>query len=122
MKQLFLTTDGRIVLNDVPRPTLRGPGAITQTKFSAISAGTEGTIMRMRRESPRSDAKDIGLGYSNAGVILETSAGLEGFRPGDAVVCEGGGYASHSEGCFISKNLLATCPAHVDLREAAFST
>lgn len=122
MKQLFLTTDGRIVLNDVPRPTLRSPGAITQTKFSAISAGTEGTIMRARRRNPDPKSSDLGLGYSNAGVILETGKGLDGFRPGDSVACEGGDYATHAQECFISKNLIARCPAHVDLREAAFST
>src|SRR5262249_17306844 len=103
-------------------PAVRGPGAITQTKFSAISAGTEGTVARDRRKNPNPNSQPIALGYSNAGVIVETSKGLNGFRPGDAVACEGGGYASHAQECFVSKNLLAHCPAHVDLREAAFST
>jgi len=141
MKQLYGTADGRVVIKEMPSPTLHGEGAIVQPKFSAISIGTEGTMLRERRdgvadshttkgfdttsrgrEKPDPVAKDLALGYSNVGVILETSPELDGFRPGDTVTCAGGGFASHAQQCYVPRNLLAHCPAHVDLREAAFTT
>ena len=128
MKQLFGTSDGHVVIREMPAPTLRGEGAIVQPKFSAISIGTEGTLLRERRagvaetHAAPGASKDLVLGYSNVGTILETSAGLDGFRPGDTVTCAGIGFASHAQQCYVPKNLLARCPANVDLREAAFTT
>ena len=51
-------------------------------------------------------------------VVVETSAQLDGLRPGDPVACQGGDYASHAEQCYVTRNLIARCPANVDLREA----
>jgi threonine dehydrogenase-like Zn-dependent dehydrogenase len=130
LKQLFGTPDGRVTIKEMPAPTLRGEGAIVQPKFSAISIGTEGTMLRERRAGVgeshavkgAAEANDLVLGYSNVGVVLETSAGLNGFRPGDTVTCAGIGFASHAQLCYVPKNLLAHCPSNVDLREAAFTT
>lgn len=128
MKQLFGTADGKVAIKEMPAPTLRGEGAIVQPKFSAISIGTEGTMLRERREGlvtshkAPGETKDLVLGYSNVGVVLETSTGLDGFRTGDTVTCAGIGFASHAQLCYVPRNLLARCPAGVDLREAAFTT
>ncbi|MBI4025946.1 MAG: zinc-binding alcohol dehydrogenase [Verrucomicrobia bacterium] len=146
MKQLFGTPDGRVAIKEMPIPALRGEGAIVQPKYSAISIGTEGTMLRERRagvadshttkgfdvaiatmargkrKKTGSSAKDLVLGYSNVGVVLETNAGLASFIRGDTVTCAGIGFASHAQQCYVPKNLLARCPANVDLREAAFTT
>lgn len=122
MKHVHLSIDGTLTLEEAPFPTLKGSGAITETKFSAISVGTEGTVLRNRRQTPEVNGVPFILGYSNAGVVLETSADYSAARPGDAVACAGGGWASHAERCYVPRNLLTRCPATVDLREACFST
>ncbi len=60
------------------------------------------------------------LGYSSAGVVLQSS--VEEFKPGDRVACAGAGYASHAEIVFVPKNLAVKIPADVDFDEAAFTT
>jgi polar amino acid transport system substrate-binding protein len=60
------------------------------------------------------------LGYSSAGVVIESS--VEVFKPGDRVACAGGGYASHAEFVFVPKNLVAKVPDNVTFEEAAFAT
>ena len=60
------------------------------------------------------------LGYSSAGVVIESS--VEPFKPGDRVACAGGGYASHAEFVFVPRNLVAKVPDNVTFEEAAFAT
>ena len=62
------------------------------------------------------------LGYSSAGVIVETGRELLGFQPGDRVACAGGGYAVHAEYGVIPQNLLVHLPDNVDFESAAFAT
>lgn len=62
------------------------------------------------------------LGYSSAGTIVETGAGLKGFKPGDRVACAGGGFAVHAEYALVPQNLLTHIPDNVDFDSAAFST
>ncbi len=60
------------------------------------------------------------LGYSSAGVVIESST--EEFKPGDLVSCSGAGYASHAEVIYVPKNLVAKVPENVSMKEAAFGT
>ncbi len=60
------------------------------------------------------------LGYSSAGIVIESSS--EKFKPGDRVACAGGGYANHAEEVFIPENLCVKIPDNVTLEEAAFTT
>jgi len=62
----------------------------------------------------------IPLGYSAAGVVLETGAGVKGFRPGDRVAVAGAGYASHAEAVWVPENLCVKVPENVDFEAAAF--
>lgn len=64
----------------------------------------------------------MALGYSSAGTILQTGAGLHGFRAGDRVACAGGGYAVHAEFAAIPQNLMVALPDNVDFEQAAFTT
>ena len=122
MKQLFGTAEGTVVIKEMPAPELRGTGAILQPKYSAISTGTESTMLRLWRAGHEAETKDLRLGYSTVGVVLESSPGLEGIRPGDLAAGAGIGFASHAQLCYVPKNLLSPCPAGVDLRQAAFTT
>jgi threonine dehydrogenase-like Zn-dependent dehydrogenase len=62
------------------------------------------------------------LGYSSAGIIVETGRDLVGFQPGDRVACAGGGYAVHAEYGMIPQNLLIHLPENVDYESGAFAT
>ena len=72
--------------------------------------------IRNQLDSPKA------LGYSSAGVVLETSSDITEFRPGDRVACAGDGYASHAEIIFVPKNLCVPLPTDVDLKAGAFTT
>ena len=58
------------------------------------------------------------LGYSSAGVVLESS--VPQFKPGDRVACAGD--AHHAEVVAIPKHLAALVPDNVSFEEAAFTT
>jgi len=60
------------------------------------------------------------LGYSSAGVVIESSS--EKFKPGDRVACGGSGYANHAEVVFIPENLCVKLPDNVSFEEGAFTT
>jgi polar amino acid transport system substrate-binding protein len=60
------------------------------------------------------------LGYSSAGVVIESS--VKEFKPGDRVACAGGGYANHSEIIYVPKNLAVKIPDTVSFQESAFTT
>ncbi len=62
------------------------------------------------------------LGYSSAGIILETGSALQGFKPGDRVACGGGGFAVHAEYAVVPQNLMVKLPDDVDFESAAFTT
>ncbi len=64
----------------------------------------------------------MALGYSSAGEVIEAGAGVEGFQPGDAVACAGGGYAVHAEVVTVPVNLLTPLPQAVAFDQAAFTT
>jgi polar amino acid transport system substrate-binding protein len=59
------------------------------------------------------------LGYSCAGIILESS--VEGFKPGDRVACAGA-TANHSEIVCVPKNLVVKFPDTITFEEACFTT
>ncbi|HYF03944.1 MAG TPA: bi-domain-containing oxidoreductase [Patescibacteria group bacterium] len=59
------------------------------------------------------------LGYSSAGIVLESS--VPEFKPGDRVACGGAG-ANHVEMSFVPKNLSVKIPENVSFEEAAFGT
>ncbi|MBI5403302.1 MAG: bi-domain-containing oxidoreductase [Ignavibacteriae bacterium] len=59
------------------------------------------------------------LGYSTAGVIIESS--VDNLKPGDRVACAGL-TANHSEVISVPKNLVVKIPENVSYEEASFTT
>jgi predicted dehydrogenase/threonine dehydrogenase-like Zn-dependent dehydrogenase len=66
-------------------------------------------------------APDVALGYSSAGIVLDTG-GVAAFRVGQLVACAGAGSASHAEVVSVPANLVAAVPEAVEPRPAAFTT
>jgi len=77
----------------------------------------EGLASTMRKVRDRLDA-DRPLGYSSAGIVLESRESP--FAPGDRVACAGTDAATHAEVNFIPRNLCARVPDAVPLDHAAF--
>jgi predicted dehydrogenase/threonine dehydrogenase-like Zn-dependent dehydrogenase len=67
-------------------------------------------------------SQDVPLGYSAAGVVLETGSAVTGVRPGQLVVTGGAGKASHAEFQVVPGLLCAPVPAGVGAQDAAFTT
>ncbi len=91
---------------------------------------TRQVIHKLRQEGPLSTYRTVmtrlespqPLGYSSAGVVLETGEEVHGFRPGDRVACAGAGYANHAEFVVVPENLVAHVPDGVSLEDACFAT
>ena len=66
-------------------------------------------------------APDAALGYSSAGIVVDTG-GVPEFRAGQLVACAGAGSANHAEVVSVPGNLVAPVPAGVPPRAAAFTT
>src|SRR4029077_20112068 len=115
---------GRPQLIEVPAPVPQAGSVLVDTRASVISSGTERAVVRSggsllqrairnpdlvrqtlrnARERGLSNtrdlvqgaiADDLPLGYSCAGVVLD-SGGVSDVVPGQLVACAGAGYANH---------------------------
>jgi len=84
-------------------------------------ARREGLLTTLDSALNRLD-QPLALGYSSAGTVVEVAQDITAFKPGDRVVCAGGGHAVHAEYALIPKNLLTLLPNHVDFESGAFAT
>ncbi len=84
--------------------------ALTDGPLSALDA------VRNRLDQP------MALGYSSAGTVVEAGSDLAGFKPGDRVICAGGGRAVHAEYAQVPQNLMAHLPETVAFEAGAFAT
>ena len=60
------------------------------------------------------------LGYSAAGIVVETGTEAHGFSPGDRVACIGQGFASHAEFISVPITMAVKISAQVSTQAAAF--
>lgn len=63
----------------------------------------------------------IPVGYSCAGIVVESGEGVVGFTAGDRVACAGVGYANHAEFVAVPDNLCVRLPDPVSFEDAAFT-
>src|ERR1035437_7195315 len=89
------------------------PNKVRQVLDKMRTDGLASTIetVRAKLEQP------VPLGYSNAGVVLETGPSVTEFKPGDHVVSNG----PHAEIVSVPKNLCAKIPNGVSDDAAAFT-
>ncbi len=152
MKQLLQNlAGGKTSVVDVPAPLVRPRHILVQVAASAISPGTERSVIDFAGKSLFDKARsrpdlvkqmvdkatregwlsaidavrsrldeEMALGYSNAGVVLEVGAGVNGLRIGDRVACAGGGFATHSQVVCVPANLVALIPSGDGLRQVSF--
>jgi predicted dehydrogenase/threonine dehydrogenase-like Zn-dependent dehydrogenase len=108
-----VTTSG----GSLPMRAIRNPGLVALTLRYAKDNGLRATVEAVRGAV----ADDTVMGYSSAGVVLDTG-GIPDFRVGQAVACAGAGSANHAEVVSVPGNLVAAVPDGVPLRDAAFTT
>src|SRR3984957_19974659 len=106
--------------------TERAVTALAQSSLLAKARARPGLVRQVGRRAPPEGppptrqtvlgrlAQDVPLGYSAAGVVLETGSAVTGVRPGQLVVTGGGGKARHAEFQGGPALLCAPVPAGVD--------
>ncbi len=82
-------------------------------------ARRDGVLEALRAASDRF-SRPAPLGYSCAGVVIETGEGVTDVRPGDRVACAGAGYAVHAEVVSVPRALVVPLPGAVDFDHGAF--
>ena len=108
------------MLVDLARKSLMGkaasrPDLVRKVIDKAKRDGIASTLQKVRSklDSP------IPLGYSCAGIVRETGAGVEELQVGDWVACGGAGYANHADFNVVPKNLCVRLPERGGLPLAA---
>lgn len=84
-------------------------------------ARREGILTTLESALNRLD-QPLALGYSSSGTVIASGRDMKDFKPGDRVVCAGGGHAVHAEFALVPKNLAAKLPSGVDFESGAFAT
>ncbi len=104
---------------DAPLPVraIRNPDLVRKALEHLREHGVRATLDLARGVT----APDSPLGYSSAGVVLDTG-GIASFRAGQLVACAGAGSANHAEVVSVPGNLVAAVPEGVGARAAAFTT
>lgn len=101
----------------LPMRAVRNPELVLRTLQHLREHGVRETVDVVRGVA----AEDTELGYSTAGVVVDTG-GVSDVAVGERVACAGAGSANHAELVSVPANLVAAVPEGVPLREAAFAT
>lgn len=105
--------DGKVAVFEKEVPEIKENYVLVKTDFSAISPGTETTMMKNSKDTI------VPLGYCAAGTITAIGEGVENFKQGDRVACYGAPYIYHAEYLLIPKTMCTKVPEDVDLKEAS---
>ena len=97
---------------------MKRPDLVKQVLENIQKEGLANTFSKVQNKLDTSKP----LGYSSAGIVLETGVENSGFKPGDFVACGGANYASHAEVVSVPRNLVVRIPDGVSFEEACFTT
>ena len=82
---------------------------------------TDGVVQALEGVRDKLDQSHA-VGYSAAGVVIETAKDVTDFRVGDRVACAGTDYASHAQVISVPRNLCVRLPEQLSFDEGAFGT
>lgn len=102
-----------IIEDELPKLEGKPSYVLVKTLYSVISPGTELTILS------NSEGKQVHLGYSAMGEVVECGSEITDVKKGDLVACYGAPYVHHDEFLLVPKTLYAKVPESVDPKEAA---
>lgn len=122
MKSIFADGKGGISIEDVPMPELFENSVLCKVTHSVISAGTEKGIIKNCIGLTRKEIlkKNIRLGYSGAGIVVDVKGSNINLKKGDRVAFYGSPYVSHSEYVVVPKNLIYPFNKKLKPEHAAF--
>lgn len=109
----MIAADKKVVIVNGEKPAIRSSYILVKTMYTAISPGTELTMIES------SAGKEISFGYSAMGVVEECGNNIKNVCEGDIVACYGAPYVNHAEYLLVPKNLYAKVPVGVEPKEAA---
>jgi threonine dehydrogenase-like Zn-dependent dehydrogenase len=113
--KVIAAKEGSVVILDMEDPAPMEGHLRIRTEYSAISPGTELTMIR------RSTANPAALGYSAVGIVESVGAGVTGWKVGARAACYGAPYVHHAELLSVPANLATPVPEWVAPEEAAFA-
>lgn len=111
----IVAKDQKVHIAEGVKPTIKPSYLLLKTLYSAISPGTELSLIGA------SGNREISLGYSAVGVVVECGEGVEDYQVGDTVACYGAPYVGHCEFLVVPITLCAKVPAGVEPKEAALA-
>lgn len=82
---------------------------------------TDGLVQALEEVRDKLDQSHA-VGYSAAGIVIETANDVTDFRVGDRVAGAGTDYASHAEVISVPRNLCVRLPDQLGFEEGAFGT
>ncbi|KRG16803.1 zinc-dependent alcohol dehydrogenase [Lederbergia galactosidilytica] len=105
----------RIEIAQEEIPLLKPAYILVKTKYSVISPGTELGMIE------NSSDREVPLGYSAMGEVVECGEGINNVKKGDLVACYGAPYVHHGEYLLVPRTLYAKVPKTVEAKEAALA-
>jgi polar amino acid transport system substrate-binding protein len=82
---------------------------------------TDGLVQALEDVRDKLDQSHA-VGYSAAGIVIETARDVTDFRASDRVACAGTDYASHAEVISVPRNLCVRLPDQLSFEDGAFGT
>jgi predicted dehydrogenase/threonine dehydrogenase-like Zn-dependent dehydrogenase len=118
-----------IVSAGTERSVIRLAGQSLLGKARARPDLVREALNKMRRDGLRATVRESfrrlemaqPLGYSSAGTVLATGAGVEAIAPGDRVACAGAGFANHAEVVVVPRQSCVPLPPAVSMEAGAFA-
>lgn len=111
--RILQAINGEIYLNEIESPEVEDNHVLIETRYSAISPGTEFSMIKGSKEEA------VNIGYSASGVIVKLGKNVENFKIGDKVAVYGAPYVGHKSVMSVPKTLVAKVPDNVSLEEAS---
>lgn len=111
--QQVISLNGEIQVATAEQPRMEQQFVQIETKFSAISPGTELMMQGNNRDRP------LPLGYSAAGVITEVGSQVTDLGVGQQVACYGAPYVKHAQLLAVPTSLVVPIPEQVSLSAAS---
>lgn len=111
--QAIVALNKSVQIQTMEKPTVKRGYVLLKTLYSAISPGTEASLISTSNQDERM------LGYSAMGVVEAVGDDVEAFDVGDILACYGAPYVHHAEYLLVPTTLCAKVPQAVDEKAAA---
>lgn len=113
--KIVAAQNGSLSIQEETLGSLKDNYVCIETRYSAISAGTELSIL------DNSGDRSVPLGYSASGLVVAVGNGVSEFQVGDRVASYGAPYTGHKSMMHVPKTLVAKIPDNVTYQDASLA-